>query len=109
MTAQEYNDYIEVLKRQRYQFFGSSQNRCYCKVIKYRKDEDGDYWVVCQLVFNIYSREYKCSGDMYYSIVPVVVVSRNTEERLDFTISQPKQRSIEECERIAKRVYAVCG
>ena len=101
MTKKEYNDYIEDLERQRYQFFGSSQNRGYVKLIEYRKDEDGDYWVVCQLVFNIYKVKYHCSGDEYYSIVPVVVVTRNIDERLDFTIGSPK-RSVEECERIAK-------
>ena len=100
MTKNEYDAYIEALERQDYQFVGTSQNRCYCKVIKYRKDEDGDYWVVCQLVFNIYKMEFS-SGDAYYSIVPVVVVTRNTDERLDFTIGPPK-RSVEECERIAK-------
>lgn len=100
MTQQEYDAYIEALKARGYQFVGSHQSRCYCKIIKYRKDEDGDYWVVCQLVFNIYKMEFS-SGDAYYSIVPVVVVSRNTDERLDFTIGPPK-RSIEECERIAK-------
>ena len=103
MTKNEYNAYIEALEGQDYQFWGSWYNRpYYSKVIEYRDNEDGDNIAVCQLVFNIYSREYKCSGDVYYSIVPVVVVSRNTEERLDLTISQPKQRSIEECERIAK-------
>lgn len=103
MTKEEYNTYIKALEGQDYQFWGSWYNRpYYSKVIEYRDNEDGDSTAVCQLVFNIYSREYKCSGDVYYSIVPVVVVSRNAEERLDFTISQPKQRSIEECERIAK-------
>ena len=100
MTKQEYNDYIEALKERGYQFFGISQNRCYYKVIEYRDNEDGDSMVVCQLVFNIYKMEFS-SGDAYYSIVPVVVVTRNTDERLDFTISHHK-RSIEECERIAK-------
>lgn len=101
MTKQEYNDYIEALKDHGYKFCGSWYNKPYCyKVIEYRKNEDGDYWVVCQLVFNIYKMEFS-SGDAYYSIVPVVVVSRNTDERLDFTIGPPK-RSVEECERIAK-------
>ena len=99
MTKQEYENYIEALERQRYQFVGSSQNRGYCKIIKYREDGDGDYWVVCQLVFNIYKMEFS-SGDAYYSIVPVVVVTRNDDERLDFTIGSP-ERSVEECERIA--------
>ena len=102
MTKEEYNAYIEALEGQDYQFCGSWYNRpYYSKVIEYRDNEDGDSMAVCQLVFNIYSREYKCSGDVYYSIVPVVVVSRNTEERLNFTISHPKS-SIKNYERIAK-------
>ena len=102
MTKNEYDAYIEALEGQDYQFWGSWYNRpYYSKVIEYRDNEDGDSTVVCQLVFNIYSREYKCSGDVYYSIVPVVVVSRNAEERLDFTISHPN-RSIKDYERIAK-------
>ena len=101
MTKKEYNDYIEALERQRYQFFGSSQNRGYVKLIECRDNEDGDSMVVCQLVFNIYKVKYHCSGDEYYSIVPVVVVTRNDDERLDFTIGSPK-RSVEECEHLAK-------
>ena len=42
------------------------------------------------------------SGDACYSIVPVVVVTRNTDGWLDFTISHSERSSIEECERIAK-------
>ena len=102
MTKQEYDAYIEALKARGYKFGGSWYNKPYYrKVIEYRDNEDGDSMAVCQLVFNIYSREYKCIDYAYYSIVPVVVVSRNTDERLDFTIGPPK-RSIEECERIAK-------
>ena len=101
MTKNEYKKYIEALKEHGYKFVGSHQKRCYCKVIKYRKDEDGDYWVVCQLVFNLYETEDNRFGKTYYSIEPVVMVSRNIEERLDFNVCHPK-RSIEECERIAK-------
>ena len=102
MTKNEYNDYIEALKARGYKFGGSWYNKpYYYKVIEYREDEDGDSMEVCQLVFKIYKMEYHCSDDMYYATVPVVVVSRNADERLDFIIAHPK-RSIEECERIAR-------
>lgn len=102
MTNKEYEDYIEVLKKRGYKFCGSRyDNPYYYKVIEYRKDEDGDSRAVCQLVFNLYETEDNRRGEVYHSIEPVVMVSRNIEERLDLTISHPK-RSIEECERIAK-------
>lgn len=102
MTKQEYEDDIEVLKRRGYKFYGSRYNApYYYKVIEYRKDEDGDSRAVCQLLFYLYETEDNRSGEVYHSIEPVVMVSRNIEERLDLTISHPK-RSIEECERIAK-------
>lgn len=102
MTKQEYEDSIEVLKRRGYKFLGSRyDNPYYYKVIEYRKDEDGDSRAVCQLLFYLYETEDNRRGEVYHSIEPVVMVSRNIEERLDLTISHPK-RSIEECERLAK-------
>ena len=101
MTNQEYNDYIEALKKHGYKFGGSWYiNPYYYKVIECRDNEYGDSMVACQLIFNIYKMEFS-SGEAYYSIVPVVVVTRNASERLDFTIGSP-ERSVEECERIAK-------
>ena len=101
MTKQEYNDYIEALKARGYNFVCNSHNlMLYCyKVIEYRKYKYGDNRAVCQLLFYLY--EVEMFDRTYYSIEPTVEVSRNTDERLDFTISHPK-RSIEECERIAK-------
>ena len=102
MTKQEYEDYIEVLKRRGYNFCGSRyDNPYYYKVIEYRKDEYGDSRAVCQLLFYLYETEDNRRDEVYHSIEPVVMVSRNIEELLDLTISHPK-RGIEECERIAK-------
>ena len=102
MTKEEYKNYIEALKGRGYEFVGNRYYyKYYChKAIEYRKNEDGDNRAVCQLVFNLYETEDNRFGKTYYSIEPVVMVSRNIEERLDFIISNPK-RSIEECERIA--------
>ena len=103
MTKQEYNDYIEALKARGYKFVGNRYYyKYYChKAIEYRDDGEGDSRAVCQLVFNLYETEDNRFGKTYYSIEPVVMVSRNIEERLDFNVCHPK-RSIEECERIAK-------
>ena len=102
MTKQEYNEYIQALKDHGYKFCGSWYNKpYYYKAIEHRKDEYGDSRAVCQLVFNLYETEDNRFSKTYHLIEPVVMVSRNIEERLDFIISYPK-RSIEECERIAK-------
>ena len=103
MTKEEYENYIQALKEHGYKFVGSRYNdrQYYYKAIEYRDDGEGDSRAVCQLVFNLYETEDNRNGNVYHSIEPVVMVSRNIEERLDLTISHPK-RSIEDCERIAK-------
>ena len=103
MTKKEYENYIEALKERGYEFVCNDNNyKIYCyKVIEYRKNEDGDSRAVCQLLFYLYELKDNRSGYVYYSVEPLVTISRNIEERLDFNICHPK-RSIEECERIAK-------
>ena len=93
MTRKEYYKYIQELKEHGYGFIDNTDKKYYYKVLEYRNDEDR---AVYQLLFYLY--EIK---DKYYSVEPVVIVSRNTDERLDLIISHP-QRSVEECERIAK-------
>lgn len=103
MTNQEYKNYIEALKDYGYNFVCNDNNyKIYCyKVIEYRKDEDGDSRAVCQLLFYLYELKDNRSGCVYYSVEPLVTISRNIEERLDFNVCRPKY-SIEEYERIAK-------
>lgn len=93
MTRKEYHKYIQELKERGYGFIDNIDKKYYYKVLEYRNDKNR---AVYQLLFYLY--EIK---DKYYSVEPVVIVSRNTDERLDLIISHP-QRSIEECERIAK-------
>ena len=104
MTKKEYENYIEALKEHGYKFVGNRYYyKYYChKAIEYRKNEDGDSRAVCQLLFYLFEQDDNLIGYVEYAIKPAVIVSRNTDERLDLTISQPKQRSIEDCERIAK-------
>ena len=102
MTKQEYDAYIEALKGRGYKFGGNWYNKPYYrKVIEYREDEGGNRRPVCVIFFNLFETKDERSGYVYYSIEPIVTVSRNTGERLDLTISHPKY-SIEEYERIAK-------
>ena len=56
---------------------------------------------LCVIFFNLCETKDDRSGYVYYSIEPVVTVSRNTDELLNFGISKPK-RSIEEYEHLAK-------
>ena len=103
MTKQEYENYIKELKERGYKFCGSWYNKpYYYKVIEYREDEDGDSRAVCQLLFYLFEKDDNLIGYVEYAIKPAVIVSRNTDERLNLEISHSKQRSIEECERIAK-------
>ena len=102
MTKNEYDAYIETLKGRGYKLGGSwDNNPYYYKVIEYREDEDGNRRAVCQLLFYLFEQEDNRSGYVYYSIEPAVMVSRKTDEQLNFGISKPK-RNIEEYEYIAK-------
>ena len=102
MTKQEYENYIEALKARGYKLGGIWYNKPYYrKVIEYREDEDGNRRPVCVIFFNLCETKDERSGYVYYSIEPVVTVSRNTDELLNFGISKRK-RSIEEYEHLAK-------
>ena len=102
MIKQGYNDYIEALKARGYKLGGSWYNKpYYYKAIEYREDEDGNRKPVCLIIFNLCETKDERSGYVYYSIEPIVTVSRNTDELLNFGISKPK-RSIEEYEYLAK-------
>ena len=103
MTKEEYENYIQALKGRGYEFVGNRYYyKYYChKAIEYRKNEDGDSRAVCQLLFYLYGTKDNRRGEVYHSIEPIVMVSRNIEERLDFNVCHAK-RSIEDCERIAK-------
>ena len=102
MTKNEYDAYIEALKARGYKVGGSwCAKPYYRKVIEYRDDEDGNRRPVCVIFFNLCETKDERSGYVYYSIEPIVTVSRNTDELLSFGISKPK-RSIEEYEYFAK-------
>ena len=104
MTKEEYKNYIEALKGRGYEFVGNRYYyKYYChRAIEYREDEDGDSRAVCQLLFYLFEKDDNLIGYVEYAIKPAVIVSRNTDERLNLEISHSKQRSIDECERIAK-------
>ena len=102
MTKQEYENYIEALKARGYKLGGSWYNKPYYrKVIEYREDGDGNRRPVCVIFFNLCEMKDERSGYVDYSIEPIVTVSRNTDELLNFGISKP-ERTIEEYEHLAK-------
>lgn len=102
MIKQGYNDYIQALKARGYKLGGIwNNNPFYSKVIEYREDKNGNRRAVCQLIFKCCETKNERSGYVYYSIEPIVTVSRNTDELLNFGISNTK-RSIEEYEHLAK-------
>ena len=75
----------------------------YYKVIEYREDEYGDNRAINQLLFKIWHFEEfydRVPKESMYSLEPVVMFSRSTNERIDLTLSDPKF-SIDELEEIA--------
>lgn len=81
------------------------------KVIERRYNERWDEnRAINQLLFKIYSLEYykdRITGDSLYSLEPVIMYSRNVNERIDLTLSYP-DRSIEEIEEIAEKFGKWC-
>lgn len=102
MTREEYNKFIDNLEKKGYQF--SERGICddapnYYKVIEHRNDNDGKQRAVCQLLFYLYDFSgVVIQEDFAYE--PVICVSRNTDERINITLSRPKL-SVEEYENIA--------
>lgn len=68
------------------------------------------YRAINQVLFKLYSLEYyrdRVSENSLYSLEPVIMYSRNTDERIDLTLSYP-ERSIEEIEEIAEKFGKWC-
>ncbi|MGN1172966.1 MAG: hypothetical protein ACI4SO_04185 [Muribaculaceae bacterium] len=102
MTKKQYDKFIKDLEKRGYIFreygmFHDAPN--YCRAIELRADNDGKVRAVCQLLFNLYDFSGIVEQEDY-SYEPVIIVSRNTDERIDLTLSHPKL-SIDGCERIA--------
>ena len=100
MTREEYNKFIDNLEKQGYECVNNSYDATYyCKTIEWRTVEDGKERVVCKLLFNLYDFSgFVEQEDYFYE--PIIHISRNIDEHIDFVLSFPKL-SVEEYERIA--------
>lgn len=103
MIKKQYDKFIKDLKERGYilgecdMFFDVPH---YYRVIEYRTDKHGDTRAVCQLFFNLYDFSGFIEQEDY-SYEPVIYISRNTDERIDLTLSRTKH-SIDDCEHIAQ-------
>ena len=110
MTREEYNEMcLELIKRGYKRNFGELEKPAedgknyYYKVIERREDEDGDSRAVNQLFFYIWHLEkYRDITPLnsLYSLEPIIMISRNVDERIDLHLSYP-EFSIDECEEMA--------
>lgn len=77
----------------------------YYKVIDRQPDKYGESRAINQLLFrpwSLWQYRYSLSDeDRFLSFEPIVMFGRNTDERIDLSITYP-ERSIDECEKIAK-------
>lgn len=100
MTQEEYDNFIQKIEKQGYKYMDNLYDApYYSKAIEWRTVEDGKDRAVCQLLFYVYC-SLLAEDDDQYSFEPVICISRNADERIDITLSHPKQ-SVEEYERIA--------
>ena len=88
--------------------FARNQSGLFCyyyKVIDRAEDKYGDKRAINQLLFRVWSfwqyRDRLPELTPLFSFEPVVMFSRETEERIDMSLQYPA-RSIDECEELAK-------
>lgn len=110
MTKEQFNKSCQELRDKGYKknfrdgevLNGKGWNYYY-KVIEYREDEYGDNRAINQLLFKIWHFEEfydRVPAEAMYSLEPVVMFSRSTDERVDLILSHPIF-SIDELEEIA--------
>lgn len=82
----------------------------YYKNIERGFDKHGGSRNICTLLFNIWRfDEYgdRVPLEAMYSLEPVIMFSRSTDERLDLTLSHP-ERSVDELEELAVKFCNWC-
>ena len=82
----------------------------YYKTIERVPDKYGDMRSINQILFHpwsFYLFRDKIPNDKLFSFEPVIMFSRNSDERIDLTLSHPA-RSIEEIEEIAVKFGEWC-
>lgn len=80
------------------------------KVIEYDEDKYGDQRAINQLLFKVWHFEDfrdRVPEESLYSLEPTIMFSRDTDERIDLTLSFPKH-TVEYIERKAKQFGEWC-
>lgn len=80
------------------------------KVIEYADDKYGDTRAINQLILKVWNFEKyadRVPEESLYSIEPVIMFSRDTDERIDLHLDHPKH-SVEYLERKAKQFGEWC-
>ena len=117
MTKQEFIQKVKELEAKGYvknfkldEKINSNGTHYLYKVIDRDRDKYGDVRTINQLLFKVYNFEDyadRVPEQSLYSLEPVVMFSRDTEERIDLTISFPKH-SVEYLERKARQFGEWC-
>ena len=80
------------------------------KVIEYADDKYGDTRAINQLILKVWNLEKyadRVPEESMYSIEPVIMISRDTDERIDLHLDHPKH-SVEYLERKARQFGEWC-
>lgn len=108
MTRQEFNIRCKELEARGYKFIKYKETPCddgrdyYYKVIDRAEDKYSDMRAIVQLMFRVYRCELPRDQVEYFSLQPVVCVSREIDELTDLILDHP-QRTVQELEQIAHK------
>lgn len=117
MTRREFLIKLKELKDKGYsknfkddETINSDGTHEFYKVIEYADDKYGDRRAINQVILKVYNFEKyadRVPEESYYSFEPIIMFSRDTEERIDLHIHYPKH-SIEFIERKARQFGEWC-
>ena len=108
MTRYEFDTRRRELEKRGYKYRqynevpGDDGRDYYYKVIDRAEDKYGDMRAIVQLMFRVYRCELPRDQVEYFSLQPVVCVSREIDELTDLHLDHP-QRTVQELEQIAHK------
>ena len=115
MTHEEYNKFVEELQRRGYRKYPSPRFRgdddwAWFKSFGESKHQEGrsNYQICFDVTdFSPYADREPFFRDNPYGIVPLVLISRTVDERVDLHLSHAKvdDNNIDEIERLAESFY----
>lgn len=101
MTKQEFDDLQRQLKELGYQYVGGSKPYWWRSIVR-RRDRDGDIRSVAMVVYDVC--DLSALRDCV-DIVPSILISRDTDERIDVKFTAPRL-PIDEVEAFAMKLIA---